>query len=262
MTAVAAAARRALLVVGLPLALLALWWVLSADSQSFYLPPLSQILEAFASTWFGARLADDVLPSLLRLLAGFALATVAGVALGVAIGSSPRLRAALEPVLEFLRAIPPPVLVPIFILITGIGTTMKVLVIVSGCIWPILLNTVEGVRARDEVLEDTCRVYGIRGPARLRHLVLRSASPQIVTGMRQALSIGIILMVISEMFAASSGLGFTIIQFQRGFAIPEMWSGILLLGLLGVALSLAFRGFEGRVLGWYHGLRRAERGPS
>ena len=132
--------------------------------------------------------------------------------------------------LEFLRAIPPPVLVPIFILITGIGTTMKVLVIVSGCIWPILLNTVEGVRARDEVLEDTCRVYGIRGPARLRHLVLRSASPQIVTGMRQALSIGIILMVISEMFAASSGLGFTIIQFQRGFAIPEMWSGILLLG--------------------------------
>jgi NitT/TauT family transport system ATP-binding protein len=131
--------------------------------------------------------------------------------------------------------------VPIFILIAGIGTTMKVLVIVSGCLWPILLNTVEGVRGRDELLEDTCRAYGIRGPARLRHLVLRSASPQIVTGMRQALSIGIILMVISEMFAASSGLGFTIVQFQRGFAIPEMWSGILLLGLLGVALSLAFR---------------------
>ena len=120
----------------------------------------------------------------------------------------------------------------------------------------------EGVRGRDELLGDTCRAYGIRGPARLRHLVLRSASPQIVTGMRQALSIGIILMVISEMFAASSGLGVTIVQFQRGFAIPEMWSGILLLGLLGVALSLAFRVFEHRVLFWYYGLRRAERGPS
>jgi ABC-type nitrate/sulfonate/bicarbonate transport system permease component len=80
--------------------------------------------------------------------------------------------------------------------------------------------------------------------------------------MRQALSIGIILMVISEMFAASSGLGFTIVQFQRGFAIPEMWSGILLLGLLGVALSLAFRVFENRVLSWYYGLRRVQRGPS
>jgi ABC-type nitrate/sulfonate/bicarbonate transport system permease component len=154
------------------------------------------------------------------------------------------------------------VLVPIFILVAGIGTTMKVLVIVSGCLWPILLNTVEGVRARDEVLEDTCRAYRIGGTARLRHLVLRAASPQIVTGMRQALSIGIILMVISEMFAASSGLGFTIIQFQRGFAIPEMWSGILLLGLLGVGLSLAFRAVEHRVLGWYHGLRAAQRGPS
>jgi ABC-type nitrate/sulfonate/bicarbonate transport system permease component len=185
---------------------------------------------------------------------------VTGVALGVVVGSSRGLRATLEPVLEFLRAIPPPVLVPIFILVAGIGTTMKVLVIVSGCLWPILLNTIEGVRARDEVLEDTCRAYGIRGSARLRHLVLRAASPQIITGMRQALAIGIILMVISEMFAASSGLGFTIIQFQRGFAIPEMWSGILLLGLLGVILSLGFRAFENRVLAWYYGLRRAQRG--
>jgi ABC-type nitrate/sulfonate/bicarbonate transport system permease component len=258
----AAAARRALLVAGLPLALLALWWVASADSQSFYLPPLREILDVFAGVWLGARLVDDVLPSVARLLAGFALATVLGVAVGVVVGSSRRLRAALEPVLEFLRAIPPPVLVPIFILVAGIGSTMKVLVIVSGCVWPILLNTVEGVRARDEVLEDTCRAYGIHGTARLRHLVLRAASPQIVTGMRQALSIGIILMVISEMFAASSGLGFTIIQFQRGFAIPEMWSGILLLGLLGVALSLGFRVFERRVLSWYHGLRRAQRDPS
>jgi ABC-type nitrate/sulfonate/bicarbonate transport system permease component len=258
----AGVARRALLAAALPLALLVVWWVASADSQSFYLPPLRQILEAFASVWLGPRLVDDVLPSLARLLAGLALAAVAGVALGVVVGSSPRLRAACEPVLEFLRAIPPPVLVPIFILVAGIGTTMKVLVISSGCLWPILLNTVEGVRARDEVLEDTCRAYGIRGPARLRHLVLRAASPQIVTGLRQALAIGIILMVISEMFAASSGLGFTIIQFQRGFAIPEMWSGILLLGLLGVALSLGFRGLERWVLGWYHGLRRAQRGPS
>ena len=92
--------------------------------------------------------------------------------------------------------------------------------------------------------------------------MLPAASPQIVTGMRQALSIGIILMVISEMFAASSGLGFTIVQFQRGFAIPEMWSGILLLGLLGVVLSFGFRLAENRVLSWYHGLRRAQRDPS
>jgi ABC-type nitrate/sulfonate/bicarbonate transport system permease component len=251
--------RRTTLALALPIALLAAWWFASAGSVDFYRPPLSRILVAFGDTWFGRRLVDDVLPSLERLAVGYAAALLVGVALGVAIGASPSLRALLEPVLEFLRAIPPPVLVPIIILIAGIGDTMKVLVIVSGCVWPILLNTVEGVRAVDEVLADTCRSFRIRRWLRLRHLVLRSASPQIVTGARQALSIGIILMVISEMFAASSGLGFTVVQFQRGFAIPEMWSGVLLLGLIGVALSLLFRLAERSVLGWYHGLRAVQR---
>jgi ABC-type nitrate/sulfonate/bicarbonate transport system permease component len=251
--------RRVLLVVALPALLLTGWWFVSRGSTDFYRPPLSRIVDAFGETWIGPRFVDDVLPSLARLGLGYAGALVLGIALGVAIGLSRTLRAVLEPVLEFLRAIPPPVLVPILILIAGIGNTMKVLVIVSGCLWPILLNTVEGVRGVDEVLTDTCRSYRIRGPARLRHLVLRSASPQIVTGARQALSVGIILMVISEMFAASSGLGFTIVQFQRSFAIPQMWSGVLLLGLLGVLLSLAFRGVEHRVLGWYHGLRAVQR---
>jgi ABC-type nitrate/sulfonate/bicarbonate transport system permease component len=251
--------RRVALAVGLPVLLVGTWWLVSAGSKDFYRPPLSRILVAFGETWFGPRLVDDVLPSLARLGLGYAVALVLGVALGVATGLSRTLRATLEPVLEFLRAVPPPVLVPILILVAGIGSTMKVLVIVSGCVWPVLLNTVEGVRGVDEVLTDTCRSYRIRGVLRLEQLVLRSASPQIVTGARQALSVGIILMVISEMFAASSGLGFTIVQFQRGFQIPEMWSGVLLLGLLGVALSLAFRLVEHRVLGWYHGVRAAAR---
>ena len=90
--------------------------------------------------------------------------------------------------------------------------------------------------------------------------VLRGASPQIMTGLRQALSIGIILMVISEMFASSSGLGFAIVQFQRTFAIPEMWAGMVLLGVIGFLLSSLFELVEGRVLGWYRGLRAANRG--
>ncbi|HET6212028.1 MAG TPA: ABC transporter permease [Micromonosporaceae bacterium] len=251
--------RRTATALGLPVVLFAAWWVSSAGSTDFFKPSLSRILAAFPQTWFGRRLLDDVLPSLARLTLGYAAALVLGIGLGTAIGASPWLRALLEPVLEFLRAIPPPVLVPIIMLVAGIGNLMKVIVIVSGCVWPILLNTVEGVRAVDEVLADTCRSYRIRGLTRLRQLVLRSASPQIVTGARQALSIGIILMVISEMFAASSGLGFTVVQFQRGFAIPEMWSGVLMLGLLGVALSVLFRLGESQVLGWYHGIRASQR---
>jgi ABC-type nitrate/sulfonate/bicarbonate transport system permease component len=247
------------LALALPVALFAGWWIASAGSENFYYPPLRVILATFGDVWTGERLRADVLPSLGRLALGYALALTVGIALGVLIGSFRRLRAVLEPVLEFFRAIPPPVLVPVIVLFAGIGNASKVLVIAFGSVWPILLNTVEGVRAVDEVLDDTCRSYRITGAARLRHLVLRGASPQIVTGARQALSIAIILMVISEMFAASTGLGFKIVEFQRTFAIPEMWTGILLLGLLGFALSLLFRLVENRILVWYHGLRAAQR---
>lgn len=260
MTLVRRVGRWTVATIGLPLALFALWWALSADSESYYLPPLSEIISTFDDVWFSTeRLSADVLPSLLRLLSGFLLAVVLGVGLGVLIGSFRRVRAFCEPVLEFLRAVPPPVLVPVLMLFAGIGDSMKVLVVLSGCIWPILLNTVEGVRAVDEVLAETARCYGLRGPARLWHLVIRSASPQIVTGMRQGLSIGIILMVISEMFAASNGLGFTVIQFQRLFAVTEMWTGILVLGMLGFVLASLMRLFERRVLYWYFGLRQAQR---
>lgn len=251
--------RRTGLVLGLPVALFTFWWLASDGSTDFYRPPLREVLIAFRDTWFGARITQDVLPSLGRLAGGYFCALALGVGLGVAIGTSRVLRAFLEPVLEFLRAIPPPVLVPVVMLLAGIGNEMKIIVIISGCLWPILLNTVEGVRGVDDVLRDTCRTYRITGGRRLYHLVLRSASPQIVTGARQALSIGIILMVISEMFAASSGLGFTVVQFQRSFAIPEMWSGVLVLGLIGLLLSLAFQLVERQVLRWYHGLRTVER---
>jgi len=116
------------------------------------------------------------------------------------------------------------------------------------------------VRATDEVLVDTCRSYRIRGGLRLRRLVLRSASPQIMTGARQGLAIAIILMVISELFASDNGVGYRIIEFQRGFQIPEMWAGVFLLGLIGITLSFVFWLVERRVLAWYHGVRAAERG--
>ncbi|WP_223173725.1 ABC transporter permease subunit [Georgenia yuyongxinii] len=245
---------------GLPVILLGIWWVASAGSESFFFPPLSEILATFPATWFEGRITAEVLPSLYRLVAGYLIALVVGVAAGTAIGLSPRLRALTEPTLEFFRAIPPPVMIPIIMLFLGIFTSMKIFVIATGALWPILLNTIEGVRGIDDVLRDTSRVYRLRPATRLRTLVLRGASPQIVTGARQALSIAIILMVISEMFAASNGLGFTIVQFQRSFAIPEMWTGIILLGLLGFLLSLIFRALERPVLAWYTGLRQSQRG--
>ncbi|GGM91777.1 nitrate ABC transporter permease [Thermopolyspora flexuosa] len=252
-------AKRAVVALALPVVLVAIWWVATANSTSIFWPPLSRIVGVFGETWFTGRFTADVLPSLARLFVGYLAALALGVAMGVAIGSFRVLRGLVEPVLEFFRAIPPPVLVPILMLFAGIGNEMKVLVIVSGCLWPVLLNTVEGVRGLDEVLRDTARCYRLGPRARLLRLILPGASPQIAAGARQALSIGIILMVISEMFAASNGVGFTIIQFQRSFAIPQMWTGIIVLGLIGIALSVIFRMVERRLLSWYIGVREAHR---
>jgi ABC-type nitrate/sulfonate/bicarbonate transport system permease component len=250
--------RRVVLFVALPIVLLVTWWFTSANSIEYYQPPLKTIFEFLPETWSSLlRRSGD---SLSRLFVGYFLAVAVGIGLGVLIGSIRWLRTLTEPVLEFLRAIPPPVLIPIIMLFAGIEDLLKILIIFSGCVWPVLLNTVEGVRAVDEVLADTCRSYRVRGGLRLRRLVLRSASPQIMTGARQALAIAIILMVISEMFAARTGIGFSIIEFQRGFQIPEMWGGVFFLGLLGIVLSLLFWLVERRVLAWYHGVRAAERG--
>jgi ABC-type nitrate/sulfonate/bicarbonate transport system permease component len=251
--------RRAAVTLALPVVLVAAWWFTSAGSQNFYFPSLQSILQTFGKLWFSANALHDVLPSLLRFSAGYIAAAVLGIVIGIPVGASRNLRNLLEPVLEFLRAIPPPVLVPVLILFAGLGNEMKALVIVFGCIWPVLLNTVAGVRALDEVLAEVVRSYRIGAFARLWHFVLPGASPQIFTGLRQSISIGLILMVVSEMFAASDGIGFALVQYQRSFAIPEMWSGIILLGIIGIVLSLIFRALEAWLLGWYHGLRQSQR---
>src|SRR5699024_5733673 len=134
----------------------------------------------------------------------------------------------------------------------------KIAVIILGAVWPILLNTIEGVRSMDEVLSDTSHTYRIDGFARSRYLILPSAMPQIMAGIREWLSIALILMVISEVVAASAGLGNSTIQFQRSFAMPEMWSGIVVLVLIGLTMSFIVQLVARNVLKWYHGQREMQ----
>jgi ABC-type nitrate/sulfonate/bicarbonate transport system permease component len=246
--------------VGTPLALLAVWAVWSSGSTSFYFPPLRDILQAFADLWLFERVGSDVVPSLVRLGAGFGLATVAGVAVGVALGLSHSGRSAADPIVEFLRAIPPPALLPFAILAVGVGDGMKVCVIGLACVWPILLNTIDGIAGVDRTLLDTAQVYGIRSRDRILRLLLPAASPQIFAGMRSSLSLALILMVISEMVASTNGIGYFVLQAQRSFDIPDMWAGILLLGILGYVLNLTLAQIERRVLRWHRGARASALG--
>ncbi|MEU7809733.1 ABC transporter permease [Micromonospora sp. LA-10] len=237
---------------GLPAALVAAWWVASDGSTNVFLPPLRTIVEAFGDVWFSDTFVSDVVPSLWRLAAGYAIALAAGVVLGFVIGRWAAPRALTGPLLAYFRVLPAPVLIPVLLVAVGIGDATKLVVITVGAVWPILLNTADGVRAADEVGLETAAAY--RLPRRTRHLlVLRGASPQIFAGARQALGLSIILMVVSEMLMSTDGLGFTVVQFQRSFAIPQMWSGVLLIGLLGFGLAKLFELVERRALRWHRG---------
>jgi len=242
----------------LPVLLIAVWFIATRQEISTFVPEPVGLIKTFAEVWTGPALTLHVLPSLGRLVVGLIGAIIIGVGLGLLIGSKRELRYLLEPVLEFFRALPAPVLIPVLMLLIGIDDSMKITVIIIGCMWSILLNTVDGVRSADEVLQETASSYGISGMFRLRYLTLPAASPRIMTGIRQSLSIGLILVVISEMFAAVSGLGYQIVVFQRTFKIPEMWSGILLLALIGLVMAFAFEIVERRTLRWYFGQREVE----
>ena len=240
-----------------PLAALAIWWFASSNSDSFYFPPLSEILSTFADTWLFERVEPDLAPSVARLLAGYTLAVAFGIGGGLLLGLSPVAQRLTAPIVEFLRAIPPVALIPAAILVFGIGDGMKIVIVAMACLWPILLNAVDGVAAVEPTLLETARSYGIRPVDRVRSVVLPAALPQIFAGMRTSLSIAIIVMVVSEMVASTDGVGFFILESQSSFAITEMWSGILLLGILGYLLNLAFTRVERRVLRWHRGARES-----
>lgn len=252
--------------VGLPVALLVIWGVWATIDSPKFFPSPARIFTAFIDTWIkdgGPQSPDmmtDVIPSLTRLGVGLLLSIALGIAAGTLIGLVRPLRELTEPIFEFFRAIPPPVMIPVITVILGATGFTKVVIIVLGAIWPILLNTIDGVRATDSVMKETARSFRLTRSQRLWDLVLPAAMPRIMAGIRQAMSIALILMVISEMSNSSSGLGYWVTYFQRNYLIAEMWSGIVLLGLVGVLLAVIFGIVERRMLRWYHGVKETERG--
>jgi ABC-type nitrate/sulfonate/bicarbonate transport system permease component len=242
-----------------PLVLLAILWIWTANAQSYYFPPLADVLQAFADTWVFERFTQDVVPSLTRLAIGYAIAVVVGISLGVVLGQRLALRRMATPIIEFLRAIPAPALIPFAILVFGVENDSKIFLIAIVCVFPILLNAMDGVAGVEPTLLDTTKVYRIGAVDRLRYVVLPAAAPQIFAGMRTSLSLSLILMVISEMVASTNGIGYFILQAQRSFAITEMWSGILLLGVIGYVLNVLFTVVERRILAWHIGARAGAR---
>jgi ABC-type nitrate/sulfonate/bicarbonate transport system permease component len=187
-------------------------------------------------------------PSVARLLGGWLAAVVAGIGVGLVIGLSSRAREYVSPLIHFLRAIPPPALLPLFLVLLGIGDAMKVTMIAFGVVWPILLNTADGVASVEPQLRDTARAYRIGRRDELLRIILPAAAPRIFAGLRVSLSIAVILMVISELVATVNGVGFELVQAQRSFRTLDVWAIIVLLGIIGYALNGLLGLVEKRVL--------------
>ena len=254
----ASLAGRALTRLWLPVALVAGWWIWSAGSTSLYFPPLSKILTALWTQWATGRARDQLASSLEHLIVGYALACVLGIGFGALLWSLRYVRDATSPYLYFLYVLPAPVLVPAAMTLFGLGFTMKVVLIAFAAMWPTLLNTLDGMRGVDPLALDTARALGVPPSRRVPLVVLRAASPQIAAGLRNSLQVAIILMVVSEWIASTDGIGYYIENAQQSFDYPGMWSGIIVLAIIGTVANLAFVVAENRVLHWHYGARAVE----
>ena len=254
--------RRALKVtleIAVPLAILAAWQAYTVHLDSSKFPRLSTILVEFRQMWLFSQFGEHVVPSLERIGLGFAIAVIIGIALGIPIGLSRWARLWAMPHIEYWRAMPPPALLPIsIILVHSIGNRQKIAFIAFFCIFPVLLNTIDGVRAIDPTMMETARSYKIPKREAIRRIVLPAASPQIAAGMRTSLSLAVIMMVLSEYFSSTSGVGYVLLISKNTFEFTPMWAAIVLIGVLGYLLNVVFLLAERRLLAWHRGWRAAQ----
>ncbi|MFL6016592.1 MAG: ABC transporter permease [Gaiellaceae bacterium] len=254
--------RRALkitLEIAVPLAILGAWQAYTVHLDSAKFPRLSTILVEFRQMWLFSQFNEHVVPSLERIAFGFGIAVVIGVALGIPIGLSRWARLWAMPHVEYWRAMPPPALLPIsIILVHSIGNRQKIAFIAFFCIFPILLNTIDGVRGIDPTLMESARSYNIPRREAIRRIVLPAASPQIAAGMRTSVSLAVIMMVLSEYFSSTSGVGYVLLISKNTFEFTPMWAAIVLIGVLGYLLNVFFLLAERRFLAWHRGWRASQ----
>lgn len=241
-----------------PMAILGLWQLTTSgnDQPAAKFPELWLILVKFRHLFLFSQFGSEVAPSLERIGMGFGIAVLIALVLGIPLGLSRWARLAAMPHIEFWRNLPPPAVLPISIALThSITNTQKVSFIAFFCLWPVLLNTIDGVRGIDPTLLDTARSYGVPRHERIYRLVVPAATPQIIVGMRNSLAIAVILMVLSEYFSSTNGLGFILLNSKNTFQFQPMWAAMLMIGLVGFVLNALFLLLERRILAWHRGWR-------
>jgi ABC-type nitrate/sulfonate/bicarbonate transport system permease component len=216
-----------------------LWWKLSADSQNPFFPPLQMLVADWADYWRSARGLHDIGSTVSNMAAGLAVGIVGGAFAGFAL-SRRRARLVFAPLLGLVRATPSVILLPITISFLGIGDQMKIANIALAVAWPVLITTQDGCARIPAQWINTSRVLGLGPLKRFVHVVFPAVLPHVLAGVAVALPLSLIVAVTSEMVGATLGIGSVILGAQTTFDVQRMWSGVLILSVLGYALNHGF----------------------
>lgn len=243
--------------IGVPVLLVAAWWFGSANSTNPFFPPLADMLAEFQRLWIFDYFASDILPSVNNFVLAYLIACIVGIALGIVLGLSRPLFWMLDPIVQFVRSIPAVALLPIFIATMGFGNEVRVFAIALSALFPVLITTIDGIRAAEPLLLETSRVYRLTNAEKLLNVYIPAATPQIFAGALVSLQVAFIVMITSEMMGSPRGIGAMTLLAQGSFDVKGMWAGILLLGILGYLANLVFVAVRNRALAWHIGARKA-----
>lgn len=215
-----------------------------------FLPPPSAIIETFWSIVASGSFAAPLAQTILFLFVGYGIGCIAAIALGILMGYSRPIFNLFEPLTELLRPLPKPALLPVLILFLGLGARMEITIVALGCFFPVLINTLQGVRAVEPTMINTARTFGHGTVAIWRRILLPASAPYILAGMRVSLGLGLILVVTAEMISGTGGLGDAILGAQRTFLVKESYAWLIVLALLGLLLTWLFSWVERRLAFW------------
>jgi ABC-type nitrate/sulfonate/bicarbonate transport system permease component len=232
----------------LPLVALLGVWQLVQTGPSPYFPPPSDWWNGLVLLAKSGRLYPALSATTITLLLGLAVAILMGTGIGLLIGVFPRFNRAFGPLLEFLRAIPPPAFVPVAILFMGYDERMKLTVVVLAAIWPILLNTSSAAERVHPLLLDVARSFRLSAFDRMRLIILPSVVPAILLGIRVALPVAIVVTLLVEILTSIEGIGALMIGAQRNFQSPQVYGLLILIGLFGLLVNNVFAVFEAILL--------------
>ncbi|WP_405678076.1 ABC transporter permease subunit [Streptomyces sp. NBC_00868] len=234
------------------LALLAVWETAPRFGlvDATFLPPVSQVAVAWWELLGNGQLGTHVSASLVRSFGGFGIAVAVAVPLGLLIGWYRPVATLLGPLLEVFRNTAALALLPVFVLLLGIGETSKVSIVVYACVWPILLNTISAVGNVDPTLVRLARSMDLSTPRLFQKVILPASVPAVFTGIRLAGAVSILVLVAAEMIGAKAGLGYLINASQFNFAIPQMYAGIVTISAIGVAFNQLLVAVERRLSVW------------